>query len=180
VSSKWIQTLEGRVFDFDADVRHFEFRPNEIATVLARIPRFNGHSKWFYSVAQHSVLVARQLDDPEHRLAALVHDVPEVFTGDLTAPMKAWLGSDPLQDLEMRLLERIAIQHGFPYRLFDEIKTEDLRALATERRDLLARPPRPWVELPPPWDCLIEPWDREYARYAWISEYARLSMGRGV
>jgi hypothetical protein len=59
-----------------------------IAQSLAFTNRYNG-SIGTYSVAQHSVLVSRQLP-PELRLAGLLHDAPEAYLGDMAAPLKAY------------------------------------------------------------------------------------------
>lgn len=65
------------------------FTPNieTIAQSLAFTNRYNG-SIGTYSVAQHCVLVARQLP-LKYRLAGLLHDAPEAYLGDMLAPLKA-------------------------------------------------------------------------------------------
>lgn len=188
-TSYWIQTLSGRVFDFE-NLDSNVFDPEEVATVLSRTPRFAGHTKWFYSVAQHCVLVSRQFDDPHHNahafyrkltLAALLHDATEAFIGDVSALLKNLLlskGNEELDDLEHRIWQWIADQHEFSSMIYHEIKPRDRAALATEARDLLLPPPQPWIELPSPWPERIEPWSQEYARDEWLRVYRELTESK--
>jgi len=67
----------------------------DVAHSLANQCRFDGRIKQFYSVAQHSVLASMMMTGlPIHRLAALLHDGPEAYTGDLSRPMKM-IGPNP-------------------------------------------------------------------------------------
>lgn len=175
----WIQTVKGRAFDFE-DIENNAFDQEEVACVLSRIPRFAGHTKWAYSVAQHCVLVARRVDaiNGEFRLAALLHDATEAFVGDISAPLKQWLkttgGTTAFKSLEGRIWEWIAGDHGLHPRLLESVRELDMAALATEARDLMEKPPRPWCKLPEPWPDRIEPWSSEYARDEWLREYYEL------
>lgn len=93
----WIQTSRGRAFDLlnpraeDIDLL------GEVADVLARTPRFNGHvPAGPYSVAQHSVLGAEAIlrDRTERSRGAvelarafILHDVHEFAVGDIVTPV---------------------------------------------------------------------------------------------
>ena len=59
----------------------------DIAHGLAYQCRFNGQTREFYSVAQHSVMVMNLVSE-EHRLAALLHDAAEAYLGDMVKPLK--------------------------------------------------------------------------------------------
>lgn len=75
----------GRFVDpWNAQVEDIEIE--DIARGLAHINRYNGQFGT-YSVAQHSILVAR-LVTPRKQLAALLHDAPEYLTGDLPHHIK--------------------------------------------------------------------------------------------
>jgi len=87
----------------DPDPMAFDI--NDIALALSRQPRYGGHGKFFYSVAQHSVYVAYQAA-PENRLYALLHDAHEAYTGDIPGPLKELLGKGILR-IERRLQEAI-------------------------------------------------------------------------
>jgi hypothetical protein len=81
----YIQTRTGRLYWRRPEV--YTFTIGEIAHCLARICRFNGHLGW-ESVAWHSVRVSRLVDgDARVKLAALLHDAHEAYTGDQPGPM---------------------------------------------------------------------------------------------
>lgn len=79
----------------------FNLRPEDVAErdliiSLSHLCRFNGHIELFYSVAQHSIAVARLVKvrggDPPTVLQALLHDAPEAYLcGDIPGPLKKHL-----------------------------------------------------------------------------------------
>ena len=82
----WLNTRSGRVFDLlEPTPAMVNFA--EIADGLAKICRFGGHTHLHYSVAQHSVLCAREASRAAAPYA-LLHDVHEFVLGDLTTPFK--------------------------------------------------------------------------------------------
>lgn len=80
-----------RLNNGEAHVFGEQFTPDieSIANALGHINRFNGHVGQ-YNVAQHCVLVAMKLP-VELRLSGLLHDAPEAYIGDVTAPLKSML-----------------------------------------------------------------------------------------
>ena len=63
---------------------------------LSKIARFNGMTRFFYSVAQHSCLVHDMAvvdygEGSEVAKAALMHDAAEAYLGDVTTPLKRLL-----------------------------------------------------------------------------------------
>lgn len=136
----WIQTYTGRQF-WPLDPRPDDIDILDIAHALAMKCRFTGHTLNFYSVAQHSVIMARNCP-PALRLWALLHDAGEAYLPDVARPVKRRLPG--FQSLENRILRCIAKRFDLPWPMPDEIGVYDLRALATERQDLMATPPRPW------------------------------------
>ena len=107
-------TYFGRVFNLlnpDEDTVCIE----DIAHSLAMQCRWGGHSRVFYSVAQHSVLATEfafkclkdsnlnKLELNTMLLAVLLHDAHEAYTGDVIKPLKVLLGdyekiAKPIQD----------------------------------------------------------------------------------
>lgn len=110
---------------------------SDVAIALAKQCRFNGHCKGFYSVAQHCVLVSHMVPEYFAR-EGLMHDAPETWIGDLVTPVK-YRCDDYLrieEGVEVVVARRFALVHPMPA----TIKKADLRALATEKRDLLGNP----------------------------------------
>ena len=114
----------------------------DIAESLAKQCRFNGHCKEFYSVAQHSVLVANAVPSPYH-LYGLLHDAHEAFIGDITRPVKNLIGRNYIKDIEQKIDHAIYKAAGVEApsdAIHALIKEADNRVLATEKRDLVTRP----------------------------------------
>src|SRR5271165_4859950 len=82
----WIQTYTGKKF-FPMDPKPEDICIEDIAHSLSMICRFTGHSREFYSVAQHSVYVS-ELCSEQWMLHGLLHDAEEAYTNDLARPIK--------------------------------------------------------------------------------------------
>jgi len=82
-----------------------------------------------------------------------MHDAHEAFTGDLVTPLKARLPR--YVALEERAERSVLARYGIAYPLHPCVKKADLRALMTERRDLMPPddPDGLWD-----WAAGIEPW----------------------
>lgn len=155
VSAPWIVMALGeeQPLAHDATPR---YSIETIAHHLAQINRFTGAARRPYSVAEHSVLcadIAEQAGGPRDlQLACLMHDAHEAVVGDVSTPVKQLLGRQwaLLETRHARALrEAFGLTAAFE-RWRTEIKTADLVALATERRDLLPWEPdahRPWPAL---------------------------------
>lgn len=171
VNPNWIQTYTGKSFYLDETMKPEQFCVEDVAHALSMLCRFNGHVREFYSVAQHSVIVAsvvvaRCLKDKTElditrmlALAALFHDATEAYIGDVVRPLKRMTVMEPYRQLEIALetvmaqafdIEEWALMHPW-------IKAADNSVLATEVRDLLSTPdqkhelrvePHPWVIVP--------------------------------
>lgn len=85
----FIETYSGLRFSFDEP----NFCLEDIAHALSNTCRYGGHCSEFYSVAEHSCLVAaimreRDLGDPRE---GLLHDATEAYLSDVPAPFKQYL-----------------------------------------------------------------------------------------
>jgi len=82
----YLHTNTGREFYFDEPTFDIE----EIAHALANQCRFSGHTREFYSVAEHSVLVSRlsQYLGLGCPYEGLLHDAHEAYLIDMPSPWK--------------------------------------------------------------------------------------------
>lgn len=167
-----ILTSAGRMVDV-AGLNHEDLDPETIAHALSNLCRFTGHCRTFYSVAQHSVLVASLLPR-ELKFAGLMHDATEAFIGDMSSPIKALL---PFYiSLEKVVWWAIAKRYHLPKELPGAVKLADLRALATEKRDLMPVNPERWPVLDGIEPDLqpVLPVDPEMAKFLWLSMFNQL------
>ena len=164
----------GRYFDF-TQPEASGFSIGDIAHALARMCRFTGHCHYFYSVAQHSVLVSRILP-PRLQLAGLLHDAHEAFVGDVAAPLKMLLPD--YRELEKRVEKAVLARFGFNEPLPIEVKDADLRLLYTEKRDLMPIATPDWP-MPPgitPLDYRIAPEQPAIAEKRFLARFQELQI----
>lgn len=129
----WMSThLGGRFYPMDP--RPDEIHIEDIAHSLSMLNRFNGHASRPYSVAEHSVRVARLVPPPQ-RLAALLHDASEAYLADVPRPVKPYLPG--YKEAEHAVERAIAERFGLDYPWHPEIKRADNIMLATEARELM-------------------------------------------
>lgn len=167
----FIITFSGRRVDL-LEPAAAMIEPADIAHSLSMQCRFNGHTRHFYSVAQHCVLVA-DLVPAEHQLAALLHDATEAYVGDLVRPLKEGMREfyecqnlESLYDaVERKVWIAICARFDLDPILPDCVKHADLVALATEKRDLMPEHPEPWpcLEGVEPNAVPIDPWQPSQA-----------------
>lgn len=130
-----IRTFTGRYVDV------FDPRPEmicieDIAHALARLCRFGGHVKRFYSVAQHSVMCSRMVNQ-EYQLAALLHDASEAYLVDIPKPIKEKIIG--YKDMEDRMMGLIAQTFRFNYPLDKVVKLVDEDMLESEWKHLVIK-----------------------------------------
>lgn len=169
----WMQTYSGRAF-WPCDPDPADVVIEDIAHALARQCRFAGHVTCpHYSVAEHSVRASWIVPEPL-ALAALLHDAAEAYVVDVPRPIKGVLGS-VYKQLEKGVARAIGIRFGVELvDLHPEVKWADEVMLATEARDVMAAPPRPWHPMPDPLPVEIASWSAEHAEEAFITRWLEL------
>lgn len=169
-----ILTVDGNYFDF-RDPWSGPIKIRTIAHALSHICRFTGHTRKFYSVAQHSVMVS-YIVPQEHALAGLLHDATEAFVGDVSAPLKHLLPD--YRAIEKRVETAVLIRFGLSPELPKCVKHADLVMLATEQRDIMnCRRGDEWSVLSGirPLNRKIRPWPIWWARLMFVFRYWQLT-----
>lgn len=73
-------------------IKEDDIHLEDIAHALSLICRGNGHIKYFYSVAQHSLNCAKEAQSRGYSkdvvLSCLFHDASEAYMSDLITPIK--------------------------------------------------------------------------------------------
>ncbi len=179
----WLQTYTGVAFDL-ANPRPEDVRTEDIAHALGRLPRYVGHCRRHYSVAEHCVLIARWLPRG-HQMGGLLHDAPEAYVGDMSAPMKQALGPEalkPLRLLEIGVLNAISIHLGVSptLHLSPEVRDADLRILLDESAMVLGPKPMPWGIPGEPLGVRIRCWSPDQARDEWLDALDTLLSGASL
>lgn len=148
LNGKWLDLLNPTADAMDL---------REIAWSLANSCRYNGCVRHFYSVAEHSVKMARWAEreglSPSIRRGMLFHDAHEAYMGDITYPMQiALFEGNPAAagryhaikaSLDTEILKLIGQSCDLGA---NEVREADLRILLTERAVLLnpGKPPLVW------------------------------------
>lgn len=176
----WMPTYSGGKFYFDEFLTASKLDIEDIAHALAFQCRYNGHTRKFYSVAEHSVRVAQVMDwlSPQEDLdlwcmAGLMHDAAEAYIGDIISPVKTRYFDKKIEDQVEHL---VAEQFKIPIHMLqsDLVKRADLSLLATELRDLFLEP-HTMPTLPfQPLRGKIEPWQPELAEQNFLELYFQL------
>ena len=168
----WTQTISGIAFDLD-NPEPSMIDLHDIAHALAHQCRYAGHTRQFYSVAEHSVFVSRYVP-PEDAAWALLHDAAEAYVTDLPQPVKRMLPD--YAAIEERVMRIIAQRFGLSWPMPSSIKAADSRILMDERRNLLAPPPRPWALELEPLGILNMGVTPLYAKHAFLDRATELGL----
>ncbi len=162
------------------DVESHDYQIEDIAHALAMKCRWSGHTRKFYSIAQHSVFVSKFVPYTQH-LEGLVHDGAEAYMPDFPSPLKWFLletGFDALKKIEKRVQSSIEKK----FRLQPDhkiVKVADSSALSTEHRDLM--PPggeADWMGEPD--EATLEPVGPEVAERMFLDRYEEIIKLRSI
>lgn len=191
----WIKTYTGRRV-WPLDFREEDFSIVDVAHSLSMICRFNGHSQAFYSVAEHSLHVAMEVDRRcteagvprlnaiKRVLQALLHDAPEAYLGDTVRPLKSCPEFAFVTKTENQILDVIMKSIGLPAEIHEMVHLVDNEILSHEGEvlmngthgwDSLIRPLdgfKPPIRGVPPriaYDTFRKTWESTYREYKRLS-----------
>jgi hypothetical protein len=194
----WIQTYTGRAM-YPLDPRFEEIDLIDIAQALGNMCRFTGHTRKFYSVAEHSLWVAHIVVPmkwsesnnpnyvPEHyralQLSALLHDASEAYLSDISRPVKIQPEFSAYRKIESKLQQTIYARFGLRPEMPDEVRRADEMMLAIEARDLLGTLRPGWEKwLVQIGDCPVSvrnPMSPEQASTYWLQKAESLVQQLG-
>lgn len=128
----YIHTPDGRFY-----LSHPVWHIQSIAHALSQNARYNGNARYFYSVAEHSVLVSLLMEelalgDP---LEGLLHDAQESILTDVPSPWKSVLPD--YRALEARLEVSMREHFGLGPIKSEGVKRADWLALFIEANALI-------------------------------------------
>ena len=129
----WLYTYTGRLF-YPWQPKVSDVNVTDIAHALSMQCRFSGHTKKFYSVAEHSIICS-YLCKPEHAMYALLHDASEAYVSDLPTPIKVFLRS--YNRLEKQVQKTILTAFGLYGEVPKEVKDVDKDLCFFEAKKLL-------------------------------------------
>lgn len=149
IGDAWTNTFSGKVAR-PLEPEKTDYDIEDIAHSLSMQCRWNGHTREFYSVAQHSVYASRYIrvkgesiptKEKPYKFAALMHDASEYVLCDVPRPIKGHLGGYKLLEAKTEL----AIQNHFnimvaPH-ILDAVKLIDNELLVRERTLLVNKAP---------------------------------------
>lgn len=110
----------------------------DISRGLAYKAHFAGQTHHFFSIAQHSMMVAdlipdRLRHDRKFMLLALLHDASEAYTGDIVKPLKVLIPD--FVEIEKRIMQAVCTRFEIDYNRLPELKEYDLMAQNIEYRN---------------------------------------------
>jgi len=177
-----IVTYTGKIFDL-LNPKPEMVCIEDIAHSLSNLCRYTGHVRKFYSVGEHSILMALSDKCPGDPISKLLHDAAEAYIGDIASPLKRRLNIEVDYDdvislrgeYEPVILEVISKALGVPINTTAEVKLSDKIMLATEVRDLMSQNDE-WGlwDLPEPLEIRIPCWKPEYVEQHFLNVYSQL------
>jgi 5'-deoxynucleotidase YfbR-like HD superfamily hydrolase len=179
--SSAIQTFTGLRFSpLEPDTESIAIE--DIAHGLAHHCRFGGHASTYYSVGQHSCVVADAVQargvDRDTVLHALLHDASEAYLGDLPHPVKHRSDFGALyREIEEPLQAAILARFGLATTPPPLVKEIDRAALAAERAVLMRRADDAWwpeLDGVVPLDVEIVPWSPQQSETEFLRRFEEL------
>ena len=170
----WMETYTGRKF-FPTHPSAGDICIEDIVHALSMLCRFGGHCREFYSVAQHSCLVADMVENvqPDAALAALMHDAEEAYIGDIIRPIKRSVPeiSNAGAEIELMIFQVFGIPHPMP----EVVKWADNVMLKNEHAQIMhGRNEWPSCDKADGPKVLIMTWSPQRAKEEFMKRFRRL------
>lgn len=173
--SGMIETYNGQYFSLVSDDLE-GLTVENIAHALSMVNRFNGHTNFPYSVAEHSVHVAAQLP-PELQMIGLIHDGSEAFIQDIPAPFKPFLPDYAKieEQVQNRVYRAFQLDPEWVHSVYPEVKRVDSMMCQVEATQLLHSKGEGWAHNP---DGLpIYGWSPEMAEGMFLFAFSKIARG---
>ena len=138
------------------------FNIEDIAHALSHQPRFSGHLRDPYTVAQHSIHCSKMVPR-QFAYQALMHDCSEAYLLDMPSPIKARMPE--YKAVEDNLMKVLAEVFGFQYPLHAEVKKADKVMLELEWNQFMLG-----LDVEKPLPCFTQ----KMAKTAFLSQYHKL------
>lgn len=176
----WMWTHSGTRY-WPLDPRPEDVHIGDIARGLSMLCRYTGQVQYYYSVAEHSVLVSLMVP-PELQLEALLHDASEAYCADINRPMKKGLpdykGYEALNDAVIRRRFKLPpTEHPL-------IKQADSDILRTEYKTIMRHqlPEEYLAQVPGTYrpDVRLFLWPPAAAEVAFLNRFGALMRTRGI
>lgn len=163
----WIQLTSGGGYDFEKKEIFGPFQLREDLAWPLGCPRFTRHTYRPWSIALHSVAVARAIlkvtGSKIKAAAGLLHDGHEAVIGDITTPVARHIGKDRVDELkdnvDIAIFQRLGIPQTLLAKFHPEIKLADAAAVHVERALFQKPEPRAWSVIIPPHEWMIAMYD---------------------
>ncbi len=169
----WMQTFTGHQF-WPLDPRPEEIFIEDIAHSLSMQCRYAGHSIRFYSVAEHSCMIAQYLlplYGREVALWGLLHDASEAYLVDVPRPVKPYLAG--YKDAEARVMAAVCDRFNLPRAMPKEVHEVDGRIIGDERANM-APCVAEWYATGEPLGIWLEYWTPDQAERWFLHMFNQL------
>ncbi len=152
---------------------------SDIAHALSNQCRFSGHTREFYSVAEHCVRVSWLLQDWETprwiQLWGLLHDASEAYLVDIPSPLKKHPNFESYRRSEALVMAAVCERFGLPEPQPASVASADRVLLATEARALMPFVPENWADLQSSaFNAPITPWLPAEAKRKFLNRFCEL------
>lgn len=169
VMEGWIQTYTGRRV-WPLKLTPDQISLDDIAHALSMKVRFTGHCTEFYSIAEHSVHVAKMVRTKE----ALMHDAAEYILPDVARPIKHMLPG--FKELEHQVEKCIAERFGLQWPWPTDVKRADNAMVLCERQQIMVNAGHRWDVPGEPANIPLRLWCPEMARREFLKWAFKLGI----